>query len=85
MITLMNDFLSKHISVQLKPQPTLKMALEVKKIVIEEIVRRELMTRETGCEVTKTDQQMISRLTNEQKLTGEEIVQQVLKSPRQPF
>ncbi len=77
------DIIKKYTPVLLEPQPTLKMALEVKKLVIEEVVRRELM--KTSYELTTIDQLMISRLTNEQKLTGEEIVQQVLASPRQPF
>jgi len=71
----------KHI--KLLPQPTLGMNLEVKMLVIEEVVRRELVTR--SYEVSETDRLMIRRLTNENKLTGEEIATKVLKSPRMPF
>jgi hypothetical protein len=82
---IIKGFLRKYVPVRLEPQPTLAMNLEVKKIVIEEVVRRELMTRKTGCMITEDDRWMISRLTNEGKLTGEEIVKEVLASPRQPY
>jgi hypothetical protein len=68
--------------IQLKPQPTLAMTLEVKKLIIEKLVSMNLATHEKGCELTETDQWMISRLTNRGTLTGEEIVQEILKTHR---
>ena len=57
----------------------LKMALLQKGMIIEEVVRRELMTHERDCEVTETDQLMIKRLVNKQELTGQQIVEEILK------
>lgn len=57
----------------------LKMALLQKRMIIEEVLQRELMTHERDCEVTETDQMMIRRLVNKQELTGQQIVDEVLK------
>jgi len=64
--------------IKLKPQGTLTMNLEVKKLIIEKIISVKLMTRESDCELTEYDRWMINRLTYQQKLTGEEIVQEIL-------
>jgi len=60
----------------------LKIALAQKGMIIEEVVRRELMTYEHDCEVTETDQMMINRLVSKQELTGQQIVDEVLKYHR---
>jgi len=78
MIKAIKDLLKKYVPVRLTPAPTLAMGLEVKRMVIEEVVLRKIGY------LTETDKLMIKRLTFEQKLTGEEIVQEVLESPRQP-
>ena len=76
----MNTFIiGRGKKIKLIRQSTLGANLEVRKIIIEETI-----IRKTGY-LTDTDRLMINRLNDEQKLTGEEIVQKVLESPRMPF
>lgn len=66
------------IMLKLNP-PTKGIALEQRRIIIEEMVQRKLMNYEHS-EFTMTDELMIARLNKEQKLSGQEIVDTVLST-----